>query len=217
MSYQEALEALRAVNPGHVLLRILGASQTAGNRLILDRELAKLAVQESDTPPIGDPTTPDELDVDPVGDPVLEDLHRLQSVLFADRRKLSNSFHDCQTDGERRDVSEAIQAVQRRIEHVREQMKDYKRIGHVPAPDEKYPVPEDPFRLIALQASLRASISRKSREARDLAAAEAENDQNSSKKLPQAESKLRELQNHLERVQKAIKDRNIQPSGLRQG
>lgn len=217
MTYAEALEALRSAKPEHILLRLLGANQSDGNRLILDRELEKLKGTVVATAPTIIVANPEELDIDPVGDAVLDDLHRKQSTLFGERRKLSNSFHDCNSDTERSIVSASIQSVQRQIEHVRQQMKDYKALGHVPAADEKYPVPEDPFKLLALRASLRASISRKSREARDLAADAIDNDQASAKKLSLAENKLRELQNHLERVQKAIQDRNIQPGGLREG
>lgn len=217
MTYQEALSALKLANPEHPLLRILSLAETAGNRLILNKALEKLQPPAVVIASIEVPVAPDEVYTDPIGDAVLEGLHRQQSTLFGERRKLSNSFHDCQTDGERRNVSEAIQAVQRRIEHVRQQMRDYKAVGYIPAADEKYPVPEDPFKLLALRASLRASISRKGREARDLAAAEIDKQENASKKLALAENKLRELQNHLERVQKAIQDRNIQPGRLREG
>jgi|GEM_PF-3672414 len=210
MTYPEALERLRAANPEHILLRVLALSESEMNWLILTAELEKY---EAPSPEVMQ--TPEDAEPQ-VGDSVLEDLHRKQATLYGERRKLSNSFHDCSTDAERRDVSEAIQAVQRRIEHVRKQMADYKKIGHVPAEAEKYPVPEDPFKLLALRDSLRSSISRKSRQVRELAL-KALSDAQHNKSLNEADNKLRELQNHIERVQKAITDRNIQPGRLREG
>ncbi len=218
MSYQEALEALRKAKPDHVLLRILSMQQTEGNRLILDRELEKLEPPEDETPAlISEVDASIEVEIEDGGDAVLADFYRQQATLFGQRRKMSNSFHSCGTDSERREVSEAIQAVQRRIEHVRQQMREYKTLGHVPAANEKYPVPEDAFKLLALRASLRSNISRKSKEAKELALKSLENDAQATKKLTLAEMKLRELQNHLERVQKSIHDKNIQPGRLREG
>lgn len=205
MTYKEALEALRAQQPRHILLRLLSIAETPANRIILDRELSKFSAPKNDAPPMA---TPGE----ETG--VLDELHRQQATLFGERRKLSNSFHNCETDSDRRGISERIFSVQRKIEGVRAQMRDYKSLGYLPQPDDKYPVPEDPFRLLALRASLRSSISRKTREALTMASAEQDQD---SKKMAAAENKLRDLKNHLERVQKAIKDRNIQPSGLREG
>lgn len=211
MTYQEGLARLRAANPEHILLQVLALAESEMNWLILSRELDKYEAQSPEVVQ----KLEDEAEHQ-VGDSVLEDLHRKQATLYGERRKLSNSFHDCSTDAERRDVSEAIQAVQRRIEHVRKQMAEYKKMGHVPAESEKYPVPEDPFKLLALRDSLRSSISRKSRQVRELAL-KALNDASHNKSLNESDNKLRELHNHLERVQKAITDRNIQPGRLREG
>lgn len=207
MTYAEALAALKAQQPGHLLLRLLSLAETPANRLILERELSKFPDQEEAPKEIASPG-------EQTG--VLDGLFRQQSDLFGERRKLSNSFHDCQTDADRRAVSISIQSVQARIEFVRSQIKDFKALGHLPKADEKYPVPEDPFKLGALRASLRASISRKTRELKDLAL-EALDGKEDLKKTAASETKLRELQNHLKLVQKSIQDRNIQSSGLREG
>lgn len=222
MTYRVALEALRAAKPDHILLRILAREESAANRLILDQELRKLGVERAAPTPIAlsatseqaenEPETPDDPE-----DERLAALRRQQSDLFCERRKLSNSFHECFTDSQRAKVSEAIQRVQRQIEFVRRQIRHYKEHGYAPGSDEKYPVPTDTFKLLALRDSLRSSISRKSKEIRLLGAEAADDRAGAAEKLEKAEAKMRELQNHLKRVQKTIEDRNIQPGRLSEG
>lgn len=223
MTYQEKIEALRAAQPGHILLRILSMGETASNGLILDGELKKIprataapaamgAATTRQVPEIEQEETPDDTD-----DEVLTRLRMQQSDLFCERRKLSNTFHDCANDAQRAKVSKEIQGVQRRIEWVRKQIADYKAYGYVPGQDEKYPVPDDPFVLVSLRNSLRASISRKTKEVRLLGADVADEVPGAAEKLQKAETKLTELQNHLTRVQKTVQDRNIQPERLQEG
>lgn len=223
MTYAAKIEVLRAAQPGHVLLRILSMGETPANVLILDKELKKITRPAAAPAPIGavvasvevenaDDETPDDTE-----DEVLARLRMQQSDLFCDRRKLSNSFHDCANDAQRAKVSRDIQGVQRRIEWVRKQIADYKAHGYVPGRDEKYPVPDDPFALLSLRNSLRASISRKTKEVRLLASDVQDNVAGAAEKLQKAETKCTELQNHLTRVQKAIQDRNIQPERLQEG
>lgn len=223
MTYREKIEALRAAQPGHVLLRVLSLGETPANVLILDKELKKIARVTVTTAPIGAAPTVTRAEIvenddqDDPDDEVLARLRMQQSDLFCDRRKLSNSFHDCANDAQRAKVSRDIQSVQRRIEWVRKQIADYKAYGYVPGQDEKYPVPEDPFVLLSLRNSLRASISRKAKEVRLLASDVQDSVPGAGEKLQKAETKLTELQNHLTRVQKTIQDRNIQPVGLQEG
>lgn len=223
MTYTAKIEALRAAQPGHILLRILSMGETAANRLILDGELKKIGASPPTPSPMerggatprvaeADEETPDDTD-----DEVLTRLRMQQSDLFCDRRKLSNSFHDCDTDAERAKVSRDIQRVQRQIEWVRKQIADYKAFGYIPGRDEKYPVPDDPFVLLSLRNSLRASVSRKTKQVRLLASDVADEVAGAAEKLQKAEAKLIELQNHLTRVQKTIQDRNIQPERLQEG
>lgn len=195
MTYAEKLQRLKELDPCNTLLKLFESGQSAINAAMLDIQLKKLNQK-----PMVEPDVEEE-DED-AEDPVLAGLYRDQSTLFGERRKLSNSFHQCETDGERRLVSQSIQAVQRRIEHVRSQIRAYKNTGLAPGAESD--IPEDPFKLLSLQASLRSSISRKVRECKEYAL-------NEDKRLPAAEDKLRSLKNHLDRVQKAIQDRNIQP------
>lgn len=224
MTYQEGIEALRAAQPGHVLLRILSMGESAANRLILAGELKKIGVSTSPPTPSPIERGDDELltqevndSLDDTEDEVLTRLRMQQSDLFCDRRKLSNSFHECDTDAERAKVSRDIQQVQRQIEWVRKQIADYKAFGYIPGKDEKYPVPEDPFVLLSLRNSLRASVSRKTKEVRLLAADVMDEVAGAAEKLLKAETKLTELQNHLTRVQKTVEVRNIQPERLQEG
>ncbi|HRI58342.1 MAG TPA: hypothetical protein PK228_01420 [Saprospiraceae bacterium] len=223
MTYQEAIEALRAAQPGHVLLRLLSLKETPANRLVLDRELRKIARPAAAPTPIGAVAAVRVVEIeqedqpDDTDDDVLTRLRMQQSDLFGDRRKLSNSLHDCANDAQRAKVSREIQSVQRRIEWVRKQIQDYKAYGYVPGQDEKYPVPDDPFVLTNLRDSLRASLSRKKKEIRLLGADVLDEVPGAAEKLQKAETKFTELQNHLTRVQKAIEDRNIQPGRLQEG
>lgn len=213
MTYREALDALRAACPNHPLLRVFSMQEGAAMRVLIDIELKKNAPDTATQPPIG--AAVDE-NPDDSEDEYLKNLRRQQSDLFCDRRKLSNQFHGCASDAQRARVSEDIQIVQRKIEFVRRQINDYKN-GAAPGVDEKYPVPQDPFRVILLRQSLRSSISRKSKENRELGDLAARDAPGADKALEKGEAKMRELQNHLNRVEKAIKDRNIQPGRLREG
>lgn len=219
MTYRDAYDALIAAKPDHILRRIL-ATESAGNRVILDSELRKLGVGAATEPPIAASAAVfvDEIEQpDGVEDDVLTRLRMQQSDFFCERRRLSNRFHECDTDAERANVSRDIQKVQRQIEFVRRQIEDYKQHGRIPGKEDKYPVPDDPFVLLSLRNSLRASISRKSKEIRLLGEDVANEVAGATEKLQRAEIKMNELQNHLTRVQKAVEDRNIQPRGLSEG
>jgi hypothetical protein len=199
MDYQTAFEQLRSAAPTHVLLRIL-ATDTPGNRLILERELQKLAPKEA--APVADAP---EAEPEPEGAPEgLVLLLRKQSDLFGERRKASNKFHTCNTDRERRAVSEEVQIIQRRIEGVRAQIRMFKRDGYVPDERERYDIPTDPIKLVAKQQSLRSSISRQKR---IIAQAESQSD---TEGLTRLQAKLQDLQNHLTLVEASIANRDIQ-------
>lgn len=206
MTYQEQLDTLKKRSPMHPLLRVFHVFRTPGNAFLLARELAK--TKPTEPTPVDVEPEEDEADADE--DETLRGLRIQQSNLFVERRKLSNTFHDCANDRQRRAVSEKIQVVQRRIEMVREEIRQYKELGYMPEPDEKYPVPEDAFRLAALRDSLRASISRKKREIEHIGREIAENNPDAPAKLEKAEAKLNDLTTHLEHVKKAIRDRNLQ-------
>lgn len=208
MTYQEKLDALQKANPTHPLLRVFAVSRTPINAILLTRELDKTKVVEVEKPVV---VEEEEDDPDQDEDETLRRLRIQQSNLFVDRRKLSNSFHECANDRQRRIVSEKIQIVQRRIEMVRAEIRQYKELGYLPEPDEKYPIPEDTFRLIALRDSLRASISRKKREIEHIGREIEEKDADAPARLEKAEAKLKDLKTHLEHVKKAIADRNLQP------
>lgn len=215
MTYAEKIAALERINPGHRLLRIFRILQNAGNELLLDRELEK-ADFPGNAGKSGIPEA-DDAEILPDEDETLNQLHREQSSLFAERRKISNEFHDCFTDRQRTMVSERIQVVQRQIEMLREKMRAYRQTGRLPEPDERYPVPEDPFRLLALEKSLLASRSRKSREIREIGEEMRQKKAGAEERLEKAEAKMRELETHLTHVRKAIKARNLQPGAISEG
>lgn len=208
--YQEQLDRLEKANPKHPLLWAFRRGHTASNAMLLAREIAKLP------PPVATTAAAEVDEPDDVDDPEDETLRRLrmeQSNLFSERRKLSNTFHDCGNDRQRALVSEKIQVLQHRIEGVKQTIRKYKEQGRIPEPDEKYPVPDDPFKLLALRDSLRASISRKKKEIMYIGE-EMKFGLAESPKLEKAEAKLKDLTIHLKHVQKAVADRDIQPGRL---
>jgi hypothetical protein len=207
MTYQEGIELLRKAKPDHVLLRLLSEKETAVNFKVLESELKKHSVKEMQPICISDQQADQE-------DEVLRGMRMQLSGLYVDRAKLSNTFHDCSTNQERRVVSEKVQVVQARIVMLRQQIRAYKDTGRSPESDEKYPVPENPFQLLALRDSLRASISRKKREIMHLAREVGEKTPGAAEKLPKAEAKLKDLQNHIHRVEEAVNTRNLQPGRL---
>lgn len=202
MTYAEKIDALSALQPGHTLLRLLASAQSRVNELILDRELKKA---RSAGPPVANEQEEEE----PGDNPVLNGLHVEKSRLYGERAKLSNTFHDCRCDADRRRVSEKIQIVQARIEAIRRDIRTYKAEGRLPEQAEEFPVPEDAFRLLGLRDSLRAAISRKKREV-GAAGEDAE-------RLARSTHKLNHLQKHLSIVQATIENRNIQPGRLSEG
>ena len=214
MTYQEKIRELERLNPAHPLLRIFRLAENAGNDLLLSRELEKAGFDAEECGELPEETG--ELPPIDVDDEVLRGLHRDQATLYGERRKISNEFHDCFTDRQRIAVSERIQVVQSRIEIIREKIRVYRMHGRV-VEDEKYPIPEDPFRLLALEKSLLSSRSRKSREIREIGESLLAKAPGAQEKLDRAEAKMREIETHLTHVRQKIKTRNIQPGAISQG
>ena len=219
MTYAEGIELIQKNAPQHPLLRVFLSGETVVNRLLLEKELAKFSSDPRRSAPAPQPADPetDDFSPDPVDDQVLRRLRMQQSNLFAERAKLSNSFFNCANQAQRRKVSENIQILQAQIEMVRADIRTYRSQGRLPEPDEKYPVPENPFKLLALRQSLRSSISRKSGEILHLGGEILDKKSGAAERLAKAEAKMTDLKNHLDHVQKTIKARNIQPGRLSEG
>lgn len=217
MTYAEKIEALERQQPDHRLLRIFRMVQSAGNELLLDAELAKVGAPVSAPAPAPEPVALEASVEVEVEDPILTELHREQTYLFGQRRKTSNEFHQCFTDRQRAHVSERIQVIQARIEIVRENIRAFRQHGRLPEADEKYPIPEDPFRLIAMEKSLLASRSRKGREIREIGEQILHKRPGAEERLQKAEAKYKELDTHLNHVRKAIQTRNLQPGSIPEG
>lgn len=129
--YFDQLTWLEKVQPGHVLLPTLRSGFSAINCIYLASALKSMAT-EPDAPEKAqaqvneDPNTPDSI----------RKLHMQRRTLFTDRAKLSNSFHDCQSDQERAAVSVRIEAIQNQIEHINKQLRDWKERGKLPEKEE---------------------------------------------------------------------------------
>lgn len=82
--------------------------------------------------------------------------------LITRRSILSNSFHDCNTTHERKEVSILINNVQSELKELYSMQLYYKKYGKLPTPKEKkqFMVPSDPSTRLKKILSLRATISR---------------------------------------------------------
>lgn len=216
MTYAQKIEALEHLQPDNRLLRIFRMVQSPGNEMLLDVELDKVGIPVS-APAPAEPVALEEPVQTEAEDPTLTELHREQTYLFGQRRKISNEFHECFNDRQRAQVSERIQVIQARIEIVRDNIRAFRQHGHLPESDEKYPIPEDPFRLIALEKSLLASRSRKGREIREIGDQILHKRPGAEDRLQKAEAKYKELDTHLTHVRKAIQTRNLQPGAIPEG
>lgn len=182
--YTESLRNLQKEAPDHILLNVLIAGYSERNVVILRQTWKKIEAQK------------EQKQQEPES-PALEALHRKKSQLFTERRRLSNTFHTCRTDGQRRAISEQIQAVQRDIESVMRQI----RAGQELPSEERYHVSTDPVARMKQVNSLRSSVSRKRKEIRILREAVANNEKNANERLTSALVKLADLETHLRHVE----------------
>lgn len=208
-NYDDVLAALKSACPEHPLLRVFGMLKTETHLRLMENELSKFTVQEEteEAPAAIDGEEAEEL----------TQLHRQQTMLYGERRKLSNSFHDCFNDRQRADVSQRIQVVQAQIEMVRQHINYFKTTGRMFQADDRYPIPKDPYELLALERSLMSSISRKSNQIRQIGLEMLEQKPGADERLQKAEAKIKDLQKHLEHVRKAKTVRNLQPGAVPEG
>lgn len=137
-------------------------------------------------------------------DAFLNSLYNKKTRLFSKRAMTSNRLHICKDDDARAEVSDDIKAIQNKINLNQQDIDTYKSTGKLPVYlNEKYPVPDDPLQRHKKLNSLRASISRKRKDIKIIAALP-DDHKSKSKKLCEAESKLSELETYKSHVEKAI-------------
>jgi hypothetical protein len=153
IQYKEALARVESGNPGEVLLPLLRSGWSEKNVIYM-----KAALRRLDGTPA--PTAPRKVDVSGAGD-VLASLYKVQQVLRGRRAKLSNSFHDCKTDADRREVSAGILKIEEEIRDNERKIAHYKAHRQLPqeAGGEGESLPDDPIALMKALASINAKIS----------------------------------------------------------
>lgn len=196
--YIAGVEWLKMHLPGHPLLPSLQAGHSRINILYLKQALKAVPQEASND------IVPEAADAD------LKTLLKNKKSLFARRAKLSNSFHDCDTDADRAGVSDEIQIVQRQIETVNKQIRHYEATGEL-LPEGKNVVdatlPGNGVQLVKKLNSLRANISIKKSKLEQLVALPEEHPD--KKKIAGIEDRLRKLEIEKANVERAIAEASI--------
>lgn len=138
--FENNLTKLQKSNPDHEIIPVL---EDMGHGA-LACEYLKLAMQESSS-------AEKVLSIDA--------LHRKKDNLYSRRAALSNKFHTCTTDQERKEISIAISTLQTLIVEVRQQIDEYFSTGKLPEIRKKSNIPVDGRRKEKKLHSVRSSIS----------------------------------------------------------
>lgn len=167
--YLTALARIEAENGGEILLPELRRGHSPGREIYLRAALRRLPEPISD--PEADDSQRDGRD-DDAQDPVLAALWCQIRRLKMESRKLSNSFHDCKTSGERLAVSVALTDLDAPMAAIYAKMEVVKSGCDLPpeVEDERFPLSDDLFELSQKLRSIRSMISQAEKTLRDLAA-----------------------------------------------
>jgi len=188
--YSVGLEIVQEQHPDYPLLRQLEGGYSKTNAVYLRYALKSLNAPVIDA-----------------NDAVLKKLNKEKSTLFGQRAKLSNGFHECDSDRERANLSNQIQVVQREIGDKIKVIEHFEKTGELPKPTLKYDIPADRYELAKKLASLRASISRYRRKIEDLAV---QTDEHSRAKVVEINAKLQDKLQHKSHVEKALKKTGVE-------
>jgi len=185
--YKANLKRIEADNPAEPLLRSLRAGWTKVNVIYMKSAVNRLP--KVDTVP--DAATSDEDESRNI-DPIMRELYAQKGQLFRERAKLSNRFHDCTTDEQRKINSDAIVRVWDQIQEVNTKLDYYDEHGELPAGAERFPLPDDPAALLKKLMSLRSQVSMEQQKLRRLAEL-SEDDPQKRTKIEESQAKLAEL------------------------
>jgi hypothetical protein len=212
--YRRALRRIEAENPAEPLLPALQQGHTALNEIYMRSALQRLA----DVPPApgmtenptSEPANDEKTDIEPAAGAPIGDLWSEKRRLWGEWAKTSNRFHECRTDAERAMISDQVADVWAQLQRVKSRIEHYEEHGTLPAPDERFPLPEDPVALVKKLQSIRAMISQAEAQLRALA--ELPDEHPDRAKIPDAERRRAELILYRDHAQTKIK--NLQSGGL---
>lgn len=204
--YIDGLARLAELQPAHPLLPML---RERGHNRLTEAYLAQClkATTKEQQKQTFDFENEEEAD-DPVDDERLRLMRVELRRLFHERNMLSDRFHDLKTVKERAYNSEEIQIVQRNIGKLMARIRHYRVHGEMPPGDDGgFYVPADGLNLAKQRNSLRANLSRKRKEVRELRESDLD-DQATMRKIEKGEQQILDLLGKLKQVDEAIK--NIQ-------
>lgn len=138
----KALASLKKRNPAHPMIPVIESCDMP----YLALEYAKLSLE-------------DPIDV-PAEEYTVNGLYKKKDHLYSRRAVLSNKFHDCTSDAERRQISIAIGSIQTDIIRYRRLLDEYHTTGRLPKAPVKDIIPSDGSARLRKVYSLRTSISR---------------------------------------------------------
>lgn len=186
--YKANLKRIERDNPAEPLLRSLRAGWTKVNVIYMKSALKRLPKDDTHADRGGSHVQ----DGPEMTDPVLKELWSLKGQLFRERGKLSNRFHDCTTDEQRKANSDAILRIWERIREIEQKVEHYEEHGQLPAGAERFPLPDDPAALLKKLMSIRSQISMEQQKLRRLS--ELSNDDPQKRtKIEESQARLAEL------------------------
>lgn len=138
--FESGIQKLKNKNPGHDILIVI---QERGYDPV-SVEYLRMAIAE--------PVEDKEIS--------LIRLHKEKDMLYSRRAVLSNKFHECVDDKERKEVSVAVMSIQTEIIEVRRMLNEYYETGKLPKPKSKYSLPLDGRAQQKKLRSVQSSLSR---------------------------------------------------------
>lgn len=197
--YDINLNYLRDRAPNHPLLPTLERGHSFINARYLQKALDKLP---EDTPE-PEPTKSKEKTTEAPKDKTLKGLQISRSKLYTERARLSNRFHDMNTDDARAANSQQIQIVQRQIQKLDTEIEYYQEYGKLPENKEQelYPLPNSALDIDRKIKSIRARISQTKK------LIDKYFEQNDTAKIEKYEKQLSHLKNYLAYAENALKEK----------
>lgn len=211
-NYNAYLRYFLGSSQDHILKAdLMGSEFSPINAIYLKQVFLDLSLEFSE-PERGIILTPSPSRVAVKNDTADKSLKIIRSDLFVQRAKLSNKFHSCKNDAERREVSQAIKFIQAKIASNTDQINHYQQTGEIKQDsagmmkDKQKPfvIPADPVKLISVRNSHRSTISRY--KSNLLGLAKLPNGHKDKIKIPEIEEKLRIKNLELTELIRAVKE-----------
>lgn len=207
-NYFAAIGQIEAYDDRNPLLPSLRKGHNALNEVRVISILQKMSTQRIEQEQKEKEAEQEEVMMMDSDDENLKMLFVQKSNLFVSRAKFSNRLHECENDHQRSEVIDNILQVQREIEDIFEAIRQYRATGVMPDEGTEFRIPTDGLALARLQNTLRASISRKRAEIKELL--EREQNTTNQNKIDKADKALKSYELHLKHVSKEI-ERRQQP------